>query len=822
VLNLLHDVRYGWRLLRRAPGFAAAAVLSLALGIGANTTIFTFVHAVLLRPLPVEEPSQLVAVYTTDQRNTGGFNSYLQTPWLNYKDYRERNRAFTSLVAHQVATVSLSSGAGEPMQTVGEIVGGDYFSLLGVRPVLGRGFLPDEDVTPGAKLVTVLSYGLWQSRFGGDPSLVGRTITINSHPFTVVGIAPKGFRGTTTVGGPTLWVPAMTYPQVTTGFYLQGFISRRSLFFDLVGRLKPGVTVQQAEADLQAIARQLEKEYPNENAGRNVVVMPLTQTTINPVLHGRFVTAGGILMAIVALVLLIACANVANLLLARAAVRHKEIAVRLSLGASRGRVARQLLAESAILALGGGALGLLLAIWAQNIVWTFRPPFLEPDALDLSPDLTVLAFTTIVAIATGLLFGMAPVLRVRRPDLVTELKERSSAPAGSGGLFSARGLLVAAQMALSLIALVAAGLFLRSLYHAQQIPLGFDREELAMLSFAPGSQGDDEARVREFYQQVLTRVTAIPGIETATIATGIPFAGGAFRRTVFLEGQDQTDRRAGTLVQINQIGPNYFETFGIRLVRGRGFDASDRPGGQTVIIINETMARMFWKDRDPIGGRFRFYNQKNFQVVVGVVKDSLYNSIGESPTPYAYQPLEQSGSPYASLFVRTSRPQALLGTVRREVQQIDRTLPLTAVSTMTEMLDQAMWSSRMAAWLLAIFAGLSLILAVIGLYGVMVFLVAQRTRELGIRVALGATRGQVLRLVISQAARLTLAGLLIGLAASFAASRLVTSLLYDVSATDPVTFVSVPILLALVALLASYVPARRATRIDPITALRTE
>ena len=824
--TFLQDLKYGVRLLAKSPGFTLVAAGSLALGIGANTTIFTLINAILLNPLPVRAPSELVSVYTTDQRNTGGFNSFLQTSWQNFKDYRDKNEVFQTLFAHQFNIMSLTGGTGDPQQVIGEIVTGDYFSALGVQPMLGRGFLPDEDTTPGAKLVAVLGYGLWQTRFAGDPAFVGKTITLNGQAFTVVGIAPKSFRGTNTIGIPNLWVPMMTYPVTTTGFFKDNFDTRRALMFDVTGRLKPGVTREQAEANLKTIARQLEQEYPNDNGGRNITTVPLAQASVNPALRTIFVAASGLLMTVVGLVLLIACANVANLLLARAAVRQKEIAVRLSLGASRSRLILQLLTEGTLLAILGGVVGWLLAYWAQNLLWSFRPPILPADALDLRPDARVLAFTAIMSLATGVIFGLAPAVQSSRPDLVVELKEKTSAPSGSNRLFGLRNLLVAAQVSLSLIALVGAGLFLRSLQNAQRIDPGFDSDKLLVMSFAPGSQGYDEVHGREYYRLALERARAVPGAESATIATAVPLFGGTFARTVFLEGQDATDRQSGKLVEVNQIGPRYFETLGIRLVRGRDFTDADQPGAPTVVIINETMAKTFWPNQDALGRRFKFFGQDNFQEVVGVAKDSKYNFIGENPIPYIYQPVRQTYSPQATLFVRTARPEALVGTVRREIQQLDANLPLTQVSTLNEVFSQSLWPSRMAASLLAIFAGLSLLLAVIGIYGVMAYAVNQRTRELGIRMALGASRGDVLRLVVGLGFRLAMLGVIVGLTFALIAAKLASAaignLLLGVGSMDVVTFVTVPTILAAAALGASYLPALRATRIDPMVALRYE
>jgi predicted permease len=820
--TLLQDFRYGVRLLARTPGFTLAAVLSLALGIGANTTIFTIINAVLLNPLPVADPAQLVSVWTTDARNRGPLAAFLQTSPLNYRDYRDKNRVFSGLAAHQFVPLNLSGGTGEPQQVFGEIVTGNYFDVLGARPLAGRGFLPDEDATPGAKLVCVLGYGTWQKRFGGETSILGRTITLNGNAFTVVGVMPKGFKGTNAIGAPALWVPYMTYPQTTTGFLREGMDSRRALLFNLTGRLKPGVTIQQAAANLKTIATQLEKEYPNDNKGRNVTLLPIAQSTLNPAFRNIIVMAGQLLMVIVALVLLIACANVANLLLARAAVRQKEIAVRLSLGASRARLIRQLLTEGVLLAAVGGALGMLLAYWAQGLLWSFRPPFLQPDALDLRPDVRVLAFTAIVAAATGIVFGLVPALQSSRPDLVVELKEKTSVQSGSSRLLSLRGLLVAAQIALSLVALIGAGLFLRSLGNAQRIDPGFDAEHLAVMSVDLGAQGYTEPRGREFQRAVVERARGIAGVQAVTLSNNIPLFQGGFSRTVFLEGQDTSDRRSGRLVQVNIVGAKYFETFGIPILRGRDFTDADQPTTPAAVIVNETMAKRFWPDQDALGKRFKFFGQDHFQQVVAIARDSKYNFIGEEPTPFIYQTLTQVYDSNVSLFVKSDRPTVVVGTVRREVQQMDAHMPITNVFTLNEIFAQSLWPPRMAAWLLAIFAGLSLTLAVIGVYGVMAYLVNQRTRELGIRMALGASRGEVLRLVVGHGLRLTALGVGAGLVIALASSRLITSLLFDVSATDIVTFVTVPVVLAAAALGASYLPALRATRIDPMVALRYE
>jgi len=819
---LLQDLKYGIRLLVKTPAFTVTAVLSLALGIGANTTIFTLVNAVLLNPLPLEEPSRLVSVFTADTRNAGQFGGFAPISDLNFRDYRDRNAVFSGLTAAIAVPLNITGGTGEPQQIFGELVTGDFFEVLGVTPLFGRTFLPDEDRTPGADLVAVLGHNLWQTRFGADRSVVGRTVTLNNQSFTVIGVMPDGFKGANAIGAPAVWVPYMSYPVTTSGFIRDGIDSRRSLLFQVTGRLRPDATVASAAANLQAIARQLEAEHPDDNGARGVAVLPLDEAAIGPQFRDGFIRAGGLLMVIVGVVLLIACANVANLLLARAAGRQREIAVRLSLGASRARLIRQLLTEGLVLAAVGGAFGWLLAYWAQDLLWSLRPPFLQAGDLDVSPDLRVFGFTAGIALLTGVLFGLAPAVQGSRPNLTEELKERTGAPAGSGRLWSARSLIVAGEIALSLMALIGAGLFLRSLQHAQHIDPGFETDRLAVLSFDLGAQGYTEPRGREFYRAALARVRSIAGVESATIASVIPLFQGGFARTVFLEGHDASDRRNGRLVGVDIVGDRYFETVGIRLLRGRPFGSEDRAESPRAVVINETMAGQFWPGQDAIGKRFRFFGQQALNEVVGIAGDSKVNLIGEPPTPFIYQPIVQVYNPAMSLFIRSANPSAVLAAVRAELQALDRSLPLTNVFTLDNIVGQALWPPRMAALLLGVFAALSLTLAMIGVYGVMAYAVAQRTRELGIRLALGASRSEVMRLVVGHGLRLTALGVTAGLAASYAVTRFIASLLFGVSATDMVTFVGVALLLAGAAVAASYLPARRATRIDPMVALRYE
>ena len=817
--TLVQDIKYGARLLLRSPGLTAVAALSLALGIGANTTIFTVVNAVLLNPLPVKDSSRLVSVFTADERNAGAFGAFAPMSRPNFEDLRAKNDTMSGMICAGFLALNLS-GRGEPEQVFGEIVTGNYFDVLGAPFVLGRGFRGAEDEKPGADPTVVLAHGVWQRRFGGRPDIVGDTITVNGRAFTVIGVTGEGFRGTTTLGGPELWVPFGVYRDVTSGFLLENWDSRRALLFQVHGRLKDGVSVDQARSNLAAIAKGLEEQFPTDNRDRTTSVVPLSESTINPGFRENMVLAGSLLMGIVGLVLLIACGNVANLLLARATARRQEIAVRLSLGAGRGRLIRQLLTESVLLAALGGLGGILVAVWARNALWAFRPPFLQENALDLQFDSAVIVFTVVVSMATGILFGLAPALQSSRPDLVTELKERTSVPSGAQW-YSLRNLLVVGQVGLSFIALASAGLFLRSLGNAQQIDPGFDANRLMILGVSPGTNGYDEPRGRELYRRIIEHASAVAGVESVTIATAVPLFNGGFARTVFKDGQDTSNPRAGRLTQLNQVTPGYFRTLGLQIVRGREITDADRPGAPLVAVINETMAKQYWENEDPIGKQFRFFGDPAPRQVIGIVKDSKYNFLGENPTPYLYTSLEQTYSPAATVHVRASGdPAAIMNTVRRELQQLEPSMPLLNVTTVRDVFDQALWAPRMGATLLGIFALLALLLASIGLYGVMAYTVTQRTRELGIRLALGARQQDVRNMVVRQGLMLAAAGVVIGLGIAFALARLVTNLLYGISGTDSVTFAVIPAVLLAVAALATYIPAWRASRVDPVVALR--
>ncbi len=820
--KLLQDIRFGVRMMLKSPGFTLVAVLSLALGIGANTAIFTLVNAVFLHPVPVKNPSELMSIFTVDDKNAFAGNNKLPTSQPNFADLRDHNVSFLGMYADQPFPAAITVG-NQAEELNGQIVSGNYFDVLGVKPLLGRFFLPDEDTGNGSHPVMVLSYAIWQRKFGGDPNVIGRDYVLNAQAFTVIGVAARDFDGTNPLAGPDLWVPLSTHNLVLSGTLKEWYNERRFLGFNAVGRLKPGVTRAQADAEVKGIFRQLEADYPTPNHGRSATVVPLLESTINPVFRNLLLRAGGLLMVVVGLVLLIACANIANLLLARATGRSREIAVRLALGASRGRLITQLMTESLLLALAGGALGLAIGVMARNVLWTMRPAPLLDSRLDLSLDSTVLLFTAGISLLTGIIFGLAPAWHMTRPDLTVELKERSGQTAGASRVFSLRNAFVVSELGLALITLIGAGLFLLSLRNAQRIDPGFDTTNLVMMDFNLGTQGYDNPRGLQFHRDVVQRVKALPGVQGAAVANFAPLFGGGFGRSVFPEGHDQDQERSGILVQVDPVGPGYFATVNIPLISGQDLDDSIRQDGRKVVVINQTMAKKFWPGEDPIGKRFKFFGDNDYTEVIGVARDSKYNAIGEDPTPFLYQPMVQAYDPASTLLVRTrGDAAAAIASVRKSIQELDPHLPLRNVFTYDKVLDQALWAPRMGAGLLTIFAMLALLLAAIGIYGVMAYAVGQRVREIGIRMALGARPADVLQLILQHGIGLVAVGLGMGLAISFAAARLISNLLYGVSASDPLTFGVITLILAAVGLAACYFPARRATKVDPMVALRYE
>jgi predicted permease len=814
------DLRYATRLLVKSPLFTLAAVASLGLGVGANTTIFSLVNELLLNPLPVQEPSRLVSLYTTDAKNRARFQGFMATSYPNFRDYREQTgQVFSGVAASLFAPLSLTSG-GEPEQVFGELVTGNYFDVLGVRAAVGGtfSFTAAEDEQLGAHPVVVMSDGLWKRRFGASDSVVGGVIELNRQRFSVLGVTPPGFRGVNALGGPALWLPVSARKQVLTGFAAENFDNRRALLLNVVARLKPRVEAPQADAALGTTAAGLEKAYPQENDSRSATLAPVTG--FNPEFRRDVSLAGAVLMGVVALVLLIACANVANLLLARAAGRRREIAIRISLGASRGRLIRQLLTESALLGLLAGAAGLLIARLSQDLLWSLRPPFLNADALDLGLSRTVLAFTLLVSVFTSLLFGLVPALQLSRPQLVDHLKDRTNRPSGFGHLFALRNVLVMAQVALSLVTLVGAGLFLRSLQNAQRTDPGFETAHLLLLSFDTGAEGYSGEAASTFQRTVLDRVRALPAVKAAVLASSGLFAGG-LARTVFPEGVDPNDRRNGRLTPLNQVGPGYFETVGIPIVRGRSLTEVDRAGGPMVAVVNETMARRLWPDQEAVGKRFRCFGETWIIEVVGVARDAKYVTIGEDPQPFFYLPLSQHPSAAVTLHVRSAGdPAAAVGTVRGQVQSLDARMPITNVLTIQQLVDQVLWAPRMSASLLGAFGALALLLAAVGVHGVVSYSVAERTQEFGIRMAMGARPVDMLGMVMRQTFLTASIGAGIALLVAYAATRGLGNLLIGVPAGDPVTFGGTLAVILAAALAASAWPAWRASRIDPLVALR--
>jgi predicted permease len=822
--DLGKDIRFGLRMLLKNRGFSAIAVMSLALGFGLNTTIFTVVNAVLLNPLPVRDASRLVQLDTVDAKTkvTQANATKLGLSFPNFEDYRRQNQVFTDLVAWLAIPVTWSGGA-EPRRVQSYLVSANYFDVLGLNPAAGRFFLPDEDTKPNSNTVTVISYALWANKFGADPAAVGRTMILNATPYTVIGVAPRGFKGTISLANTEqVWIPTSMSQQVLAGFFAENFHDRRFLSMTTFGRLKPGISLSQAEASLKTIASRLESEYPKDNAGRSVALTSLAEAAVGANDHEQFVLAGAMMLGAVGLVLLIACANLANLLLAQAARREKEMTVRSALGAGRGRLLRQLLTESTLLSLAGAAVGLIIAYWGRGILWSYRPAFIEQNDIDLALDSHVLLFTLGIALLTGALFGAVPAIKASAPNLAETLKAGGRGNTVGWRSNPIRSLLVVFETALALVALVGAGLFIRSQQNAQRINPGFESEKLFMMAFDLGALHYQEGQTQQFYRSAAERAAASPGVQSATVAGNFP-VGGGFSRTVFPEGQDEASGYRGTLTTTDSILPGFFDTLRIPLIRGRTFTDGDRKDTHVVAIANEAMAKHFWPNEDALGKRFHFFGDPVLREIVGIVGNTVVNQIGEELQPVVYLPMTQEYSPFATLQVRTTgKPETVIASVRSAVQSLDSNLAIANVQTIHEIMNQALWAPRMAAALLTLFGALALILAAVGVYGVLSYSVNQQRHEIGIRRALGAQAGDVLRLVVGQGMLLAVAGLALGLLLAFGFTRVLASLLFNVSATDAWTFGGVTTVLLSVALLACYIPARRATHVDPLVALRYE
>ena len=816
--TLLKDTRYGLRMLMKNPGFTAVAVVSLALGIGANAAIFSIINSFLLAPLPVAEPSRLVSIFTTDQKNPGP----LPLSHYNFLDYRDKTDVWEGVLAYTFATVNLNRDTGEGRQLFAEVVTGNYFDVLGVKMLHGRGFVPDEDRTLGTHPVAVLSYACWQRDFGGDPGVVNQTVSLNRRDFTVVGITPKDFTGTDLGGAPDLYIPMMMHRELQPELAMF-YDARRGLAFAVIGRLKPGVSVQQAQGAMSALASELERQYPQDNEGRGVHLIPLLEARRDPQGDGQLIWTSKLQMGVVGLVLLIACVNVANLLLARATRRRREIAIRVAIGATRARLVRQMLTESVVLSLIGGAVGLIAAFWTKDVVASLVAGGGGPNAAEIRFDAKVILFTLAITLLSGLIFGLAPALQASRADLVPTLKGDVTVPVGQRGFrLNLRKALVVLQVALSLVAVITAGLFVRSLQKASTVSPGFITENVVLMGLNFGREGYTQEQALQFQRQLLERVQSLPGVQAATIARDRPVSFGLLR-SIFLEGQEPTPSGRGVLVQTNDVGPRYFETLGIPIVRGRDFAETDNEKTPQVVIINEVMAQRFWPDQDALGKRFKFHGDPDYRQVVGIARDVKVTSLTERPRPLVYMPVRQDYPSQVTLHVRAGGDATrLVDGLRGEIQALDPKLSVLNVQTVSDRVTQSLQGERTQANLYGTLGVLALLLVSAGLYGVMSYLVAQRTREIGIRMALGASRGNVMGLVLKQSATLVSVGVGIGLGLSLIFTRFTASSLFGVTAVDPLTFVATSLLLMLVSLLASCLPARRATKVDPIIALRYE
>ena len=798
--EMIQDLRYGVRMLLKNPGFTAVAVLTLVLGIGANTAIFSVVNTVLLRPLPFKEPDRLVRLWESNSPNN---LAYFSVAYLTFLDWRNQNQVFSEMGAYREDGFNLFAGS-EPKRISGARVTSDFFSVLGIQPALGRAFLPAEDA-PGGERVVVLSHGLWQRSFGGDPQLVGRQVSINGQSYTVIGIMPAGFQ----------------YPFEDTGLWMPYALDpakgdRVSHFLRVIGRLKPGVTLPQARAELEGIAVRLEQAYPDTNKNWRVSMMSLHDS-----ISGQIETTLYVLLGAVGFVLLIACSNVANLLLSRNAAREREIAIRAALGAGRGRIVRQLLTESLLLAIAGGAGAIFVASWGIKALVAFGPRNL-PRLNDVSLDGSVLGFTLLVSVLTGMIFGLVPALQRSKLDLNSALKDGGRT--AGGGARKLRHLLVVSEVAFALLLLVCAGLMLKSFVRLQQVAPGFEPEKsLTMeINLVPAKYAKLND-LTSFLQQTLDRIKTQPGVTFAGAAHRLPLQGNSFMGFT-VEGRPPASANETPSANYRSITPDYFRAIGSTIVAGRTFTEEEAWQKGGAVIINQTLQRKYWPNEDPVGKRLkRLGPNGELLTIVGVAADMKESGLDSETEGGIYLSYITAPAAKMVLVMRTSiEPLSLAAAVSAEIQRGDREQAVSNISTLGRLLNETVAQPRFNAFLLALFALLALLLAAVGIYGVIAYSVSQRRRELGIRMALGAGRNDVLRLVVGQGMKLTGLGLAFGLLASLGATQLLKTLLFGVSVTDPLTYASIIALLAGVAFLACYLPARRAARVDPLVALREQ
>jgi macrolide transport system ATP-binding/permease protein len=821
---LLRDLRYALRGLRRSPVFTLAAVVTLALGIGVNSTIFSLVSAVLFRPLPVERPAELVDVY--GHAATSSAHDALSFP--NYRDYRDQSETLVGLVAFTNFFASLSVDGGSGL-VIGEIVSADYFDVLGVRPALGRAFLAEEYAAPCAGPVAILSHPLWQSRFGGDPDVLGRTLQLNGTVYTVVGVAAAGFGGMFPAVASQLWIPLSMVDDVsplgshrnTGGGGGPSLLDQRGRhFFWVKGRMKPGVRVAQVRAEFEGIATRLAAAYPESNERERVSVLRTKDVAINPDVDGTVASAGLVLLAAAALVLLVACANLANMMLARAAGRRRELAVRLAIGASRGQLVRQLLTESVIVALAGGAVAIALAHWLTGLLARFQPPLPIEIGLHIQPDWRVLLFTLGAALLTGIAFGLVPAMRASRPELVPALKDSGAGRTGRQRL-ELRDALVVTQVAFSLLLLVLGTMMARSLGAAARVDLGYDSDRTAQLALSLEMNGYDVATGPALLETGRQRLAALPAVEAVGMASRVPLSLNNNGFGLFIDGHHGADPDRPIIMDGASVDEGYFDALALRIVAGRGIEPADRAERRRVAVVTRTMADRFWPAGDAVGREFRTARDGAPYRIVGVVEDYRVDTPGERPKPYIHLPLPADAL-YAAYLVRTTTPAGdIVPDLQRELRRLDPDLVFLEAGTLRQLADVRLFPIRAGAWLIGTFGLLALLLAAVGLYGVIAFSVSRRFREIGIRQALGAEPRAVVAMIIRQGMLLVAAGGLAGAALAAAGASLLASVLY-VGAFDLLSFALALAVLAAVAAVANWIPARRAAAIDPMRVLRGE
>jgi len=819
--DILGDVRFGFRSLSRSPFFSVFAILTLALGIGATTTVFTLVNTILLHPFPASDPSHLFSIYATDLKSQKQSGSMLPVSYPNLKDYQQRSTAFSGFAGYSSPLVLTFAHNTQSERFFGQLVTSGYFETLGLTPAKGRFFIPAEVSAPGSAPVAVLSYSAWKIRFGLAPDIIGRTINLNQNQFTVIGVAPQGFIGVSAIFGPDVWLPATMAKQVLPPPLQDILTNREKPFFEIVGRPNPGIDQHQADANLQTISAALRQEYPDANAARTISVQPISTALFGGTGGQRGATfASAILLAIVLLVLLIACSNVANLLMARAVQRRQEIAVRLAIGSSRGRLLRLLLTESLLIAASGGIVGFGIGYEGVRMLWTFRPPDVARNLVDPKLDGTVFLFTFLLSFATAFIFGIMPSMRATKTQLVDSLKEETRLAAPSTGSARLQKSLLAGQVALSLVSLIAASLFLRAVQRAYTIDPGFDEKHLAVFMMNPEQVGYDAARLEAFHRQAVERVSSIPGIESATWASNLPFWSAA-SRGVTIDGREQSHKSETLDTITNIIDFDYFKVMRIPLVAGRVFTHSDREGSLPVVIINEDLARKYWPTGDALGERVHLAGDATIRQIVGIVKNSDYTTLGESPQPCIYLPLLQNPGGNVTLYVRAiGNPATVIGEVQRKIKSLDSKVQITDTRTGSTLMDQILWSARIVLSLLGTFGLLALGLASVGLYALLAYFVKNRQREIGVRMALGASRPAILLHILRQGMLLVVIGIGIGLGLSLLLGRLFSKMLFGLSPADPVSLAGASFALIAIAALACYLPAFSASRLDPMRALR--